>query len=234
MAKTGYGNFDYTYEALWRGAPHQFHVGGNHSGAAFNASDAQSFMEGESSVAALSIAPFQSNPGVSVISSRYYNGVQATPVYERIYGEEYPVPEAIRPTMAAYTTGGGGPVLPLEVCVMVESPAGMSKTGKPVYLRKFLRGAPVGALDVSGSGDAIFTIGAEGAAAATAYGDGSWFGERVYIGPSGTQGTSTSWIALQQPGNHQVPRGRKRKGSVANSRTLLSSIKTLVEDAEYE
>jgi hypothetical protein len=57
-------------------------------------------------------------------------------------------------------------------------------------------------------------------------GNGSWFNSIAYCSPSGATADSSGWSALVFPGNHQVPRGKKRKVAASNAahESLLNSL----------
>lgn len=227
MAKTGFGNFDYVMQGTWRGKLHQFHIAANHSGSAFNATDAETFMTGASSPYKLTFGPFQAAEGITCVAAKYYDGTHSSPIWEAFYDTDNPAPTNLEPTQSAFGILPSATAYPLEMCVMLESNVGFGSTGKPVYNRKFLRGAPLGAIGNT-SGDPTWTFGTGAQADAATAGDGSWFGTRVYISPTGKQGDT--WAALTNIGNHQIPRGRKRKTSSA-SNSVGSSILHALETA---
>jgi hypothetical protein len=224
MAKTGHPNFDYTCQAYWRGQLHNFSITGNHSGTSFGQSDAQAFMEGTSSPYALTFGVLQATK-IAVISSRYYDGQNSAPVFVNLYNEGNPAPTPLIPTALGYGEGGGEDYLPLEVCLDMASEVGLGKTSKPIYNRKFLRGVAADAITYDTHDEMTFALSSAGTAAVTAMGDGSWYGGRVYISPNAR--SANNWLASQYPGNHQVPRGRKRKSSSSQSSTIETLEKIL-------
>lgn len=223
MAKTGRPNFAYLCQGTWRGLTHNFQITGNTTGAALSAADAKIFMEGTGSPYAKSFAPFQGTQQVAVIGVRYYNGTSSAPVYEADYASGA-APAPLTPTATAFSQGAGQDSLPLEVCVMVEATVGTSRTGKPVYCRKFLRGAPIAGLSDTSQWD----FASEAASAASAMGNGSWYNGIQYCSPSGATAGSGGWTALSYPSNHQVPRGKKRSktatATAAKQSSLLSEL----------
>jgi hypothetical protein len=227
MAKTGHPNFDYTCQGSWRGATHNFSIVGNHSGTSFGAADAQTFMEGDQSPYCLSFAPFQAT-GITVVQSRYYDGQNSAPVFEATYDVENPAPDPLTATATGYdgTGEGTGAYFPLEVCCMLEALVGTSKNNKPVYCRKYIRGVPLIAYTDSGDSQLTWAISAAGNTAAKAMGDGSWYGNRIYISPN-ARSALTTWQALTEPGNHQIPRGRKKTTSSSQSSTIALLEKAL-------
>lgn len=222
MAKTGYGNFDYTCQGYWKGALHNFSIVGNHSGAVFTGSDPQTFMEGASSPFALCFGPFMAPGQVFTVASRYYNGTQSAPTWEAQYNESNPPPTPLVPTGSAFTDAADL-TEPLEVCTLLEAQVGYSKTNKPIYCRKFLRGAPQGAF-TPGSTGVKWAFSATAQASAAKMGNGDWYGGRVYISPTGKQAFTSVWTANEYPTNHQVPRGRKRKVTSAGSGVSAESL----------
>src|SRR5579875_1297503 len=222
MAKTGRPNFDYTCQGTWRGAAHKFSIVGNTSGSALNATDAQTFLEGEQSPFAVTFGHFMSGT-IDVIGSKYYNGTDSAPVYEANY-DPGSAPANLHPDAAAFTTTTGS-VLPLEVCCVLEARCGTSSTSKPVFLRKFLRGAPSEALQVSGT-SAVWAFSDNAQIYAQACGNGSWYNSITYVSPKGAAADSSGWSAITYPGNHQVPRGRKKKASATSAAqsSLLSQL----------
>lgn len=226
MAKTGHPNFDYTISSPWRSGLHLWHLVGNHSGSSFTAADAQTFMEGAESPMALSFAPFICPTTSTIERSAYYNGQDSAPIFTRTYSSGSPAPTAIHPTGAALSEDTTGQE-PLEVCVMLEAQAGLSTRSKPVYMRKYIHAICVGNLTPGTDGVPNWVFTADAAAAATAMGDGSWFGNRVYCSPSGRQPATNDWAAIVVPGNHQMPRGRKRKTAATSGSSVLSAAEKL-------
>lgn len=223
MAKTGYPNFEYVYTGWWRGMAHNWSLVGNISGEPISEEDAGDFMVGESSPAVLTFAPAIA-PGMVLTSARLYDGTKSAPVWFRDYDEETKAPSITDPTGTVYTEANQANYGPLESCLMLEAHAGVSATGKPVYLRKYIRGIMPTKIS-AGSESAAPTIDLATTAKGVAetMGDGSWWGSRVYISASGRQPPAGNWKFLETPGNHQVPRGRKRLTGT-NSSSVGSTI----------
>lgn len=226
MAKTGHPNFVYDVSSPWRTGFKVWSLTGNHSGGSFSASDAETFLTGTSSPWFNSFAAFVGAGSVtggvaanSVTRVAYYNGSDSAPVYEQSW-DRGTSPTNLDPTGVAYTNEATDNET-LETCCILQCPVGLSSTGKPVYLRKYIHGIPSGNLTASADG-VVLTILAAGTTAAHNMGNGSWFGSRVYCSPTGRQPvSSTDWAPLTHPGNHQMPRGRKRKTiSAATSESL--------------
>lgn len=229
MAKTGHPNFDYTISSPWRVANHNWHLVGNHSGSSLSAADAQTFMEGPDSPMALCFAPFIHPVTSTIERSAYYDGINSAPIFTATYSTGSPAPADIRPSGDAFDNVLSGQE-PLEVCVMLEARVGLSSRSKPVYMRKFIHAVPAGNLSAGTGNIPTYSFTGAAATAATKMGDGSWFGNRVYISPTGRQPASNDWEALAVPGNHQMPRGRKRK-SVSSGSSLFDTALKLAEDA---
>ena len=228
MAKTGLGNFDYTMQGYWRGAAHKFSITGNHSGSAFTAAVAPTFMTGAASPFALSFAPFIAVEGVTCVSARYYNGTDSAPIWEASYDEATPPPSTLQGTATAFAEAAGEPA-PLESVVLLEANVGQSATNKPIFTRKYLRGAPQAAMAGSATGAVWDFSNTVATAAAKSMGDGSWYSNRVYCSPSGRQALGSPWVAAAFVANHQVPRGKKRKASSAGTTTLARSILNAID-----
>lgn len=232
MAKTGHPNFVYEMQSPWRIGEHNWSLTGNHSGSSFDATDAATFMTGTSSPFAKSFGPFICATGTTVVRAAYYDGEASAPVWEAIYTVDDPAPTPLQPTGAAMLESSVQ--MPLEVCVMLEAPAGVSLRNKPVYLRKYIHAISAGNLTVSDTGvDWEYDTGTIHTAAAHAMGDGSWFGTRVYISPSGRQPATEAWTAIAAVGNHQMPRGRKKKKITTSGSTssILQEIEGLAAAA---
>lgn len=231
MAKTGHPNFVYDVSSPWRSGLHTWSLTGNHSGSSFDATDAETFMTGTASPFALSFGPFITTNDSSVVRAAYYDGETSTPVWEATYDSDHPAPTPLVPTGVAMSSDTGQE--PLEVCVILEALAGLSSRTKPVYLRKYIHAIGAGNLGVSDAGvEWTYHSGGAATAAATAMGDGSWFGTRVYISPTGRQPLGGAWVPLAAPGNHQMPRGRKRKVTTTGGvSSILSEIEGLAAAA---
>lgn len=164
-------------------------------------------MEGTTSPMALTFGLLMSS-SINVISSRYYDGQNSAPVFVNLYNTDNPAPTPIVPTGSAWGEVTLEDYLPLEVCMDLYSEVGLGKTSKPVYNRKFLRGVPTGAIGVGSHDETVFEPPTGVTTAVAKLGDGSWYGSRVYISPSAR--SANNWLLSVYPGNHQIPRGRKR------------------------
>lgn len=109
----------------------------------------------------------------------------------------------------------------LESCLVIETKLqGTSSTGKPIFLRKYIRGVYAGGEDgtatpINSSDLSVMTSNA--APWKTGVGPNSY----VVIGSTGAQAQSAP-AALPFIGNRQVPKGRKKKKTDASG--LLSTI----------
>lgn len=230
MALTGHPNFVYELSSPWRTGLHNWSLTGNHSGSSFDAADAQTFMEGTSSPFALCFGPFISVTDTVVVRSAYYDGHTSTPVWEATYDTDHPAPTPLVPTGVAMEETSDQ--MPLEACVVLEALAGLSTKTKPVYLRKYIHAIPADNTTTGLTGiEWTFASGSGAADAAKAMGDGSWFGSRVYISPTGRQPLSSAWKPLAACGNHQMPRGRKKKKVVGGSSFSLSALEAALAAA---
>lgn len=247
MAKTGHPNFVYKISSPWRGTRHTWSITGNHSGSSLSSGDAETFMTGESSPFTLSYAPFMTaGPAESTTYAEfwhqltgvaYYDGSDSAAVFEADYDVDSPPPDNLLPNGTAFSEVTS-PYSVLEACVCLQAVIGLSKTGKPVLVRKFIHGVANGAnaLNVDGTNTLSLTDG--GTAAMQSQSNGDWYGNRVYIAPSGNQPGASDWSAI--PGQHQMPRGRRKvtaKAGAAAQSTLLSILEgaaggALVDAAE--
>jgi hypothetical protein len=181
-------------------------------------------MEGTGSPFALCFGVLMATD-LSVVASRYYDGQNSAPVFVNDYNTGNPPPTPLVPTAAGYTGSELANYFPLEVCADLSSEVGLGKTSKPIYNRKFLRGVPEGALTFDSHGEALLTLNDTGTAAVSTMGDGSWYGSRVYISPNAR--SANNWLAAAWPGNHQIPRGRKKASSASTSSALSIAEKTI-------
>jgi hypothetical protein len=167
-------------------------------------------MTGAASPFALTFAPFICPTGSTVVRAAYYDGAASLPVWEATYSEGSPPPSNLDPLGSAFTHASGIQ-MGLETCVILEAQSGISDRGKPVYLRKYIHAAVDGNLAMAGDGCPNWDFISSVNTIAQSMGNGTWFGSRVYISPSGRQPAASAWTALVAPGNHQMPRGRKKK-----------------------
>lgn len=238
MARTGHPNFVYRISSPWRARRHTWSLTANHSGSSFNSGDAETFMTGSSSPFALCYAHFLSSAPASgstyaaslhqVVGAAYYNGSDSAPVWEAIYDGETPPPSTLMPVGDASSIGSASAGYgSLEACAELRAPVGMSRTNKPVYVRKFIHGLPSSWVSTNVDGVQTMPLSTEGTAAIESQSNNSWFGSRVYIARSGNQPSAASWEAI--PGAHQMPRGRRKVTTKAGS-SAQSTLLGLLEN----
>jgi hypothetical protein len=132
----------------------------------------------------------------------------------------------IAPSGTAWTTTGGYAVDVAEAALLVEWPAGLSKTGKPVNLRKWYHAVPVvgvgpGSPDVQGpdltslAAHASTMIGVLGSKGLVL---GSQSGRL-----GGTPRVDAYYVT------HQMPRGRRKKATAKNNPALDSYIQGVID-----
>lgn len=243
MAKTGHPNFVYKISSPWRTQRHAWSLTGNHSGSSLSGSDAESFMTGADSPFALSFAPFlTAAPSTAttyaefdhqVVGVAYYDGEASAPVFEADYNADAPAPDTLFPTGTA--SADGGPYNgygSLEACCELRAPVGLSKSNKPVFVRKYIHGLVSEWVTTNIDGAQVISLSSAGTAALEAMSNGDWFGSRVYIARSGNQPSASSWIVI--PGAHQMPRGRRKvtaKAGASAQSTLLNILEGVAAGA---
>lgn len=101
-----------------------------------------------------------------------------------------------------------------ETALQVEWPAGLSSSGKPVYFRKWFHMVPD---DAFAPGVADLTTSQAGTLASVLHtGTSTVAGLGAPMGRAGRFAASAGTVALYF-GNHQMPRGRRRKALVSSS-----------------
>nr|CRY96108.1 hypothetical protein [uncultured prokaryote] len=191
----------------WRGQPHRwstvYHFNLAAARAPIDASACDAFAAAEKPL--LYPGGTTSN-GISSIS--IYGPSGGTPIAAKTYFDWHVPASWVNAGIGAAWTGASGPLATAEVALVVKSPTQLSRTGKPVFLRKWYHGVPAindgATAEVTSSQITAITAAfvALGSSLTATYG-------LVYASPSGAvPGTPTV-----QPffGNHQMPRGRKRK-----------------------
>lgn len=116
-------------------------------------------------------------------------------------------------TGTAYASPFGTQIATAEVAMLVEWNAGVSSTGKPVRFRKWFHSVPnstatSGGADVA-AGDVTTIKAAIDTGVATIDGYGAVMG-------SGSRLAALGCTVLTHYGNHQMPRGRRRRASTAS------------------
>lgn len=216
MAKTGLPNFDLKVMSPWRGIQHQWSVASSHSGSVLSAgTDVTDLMQALWTIFSSFIGVYwMGNDDVFCAGYSYYNGTSSAAIQE----EEFLT--SADATAAGYSqtafgsayTGDGQPMAP-ETCVRLQAPVGLSSTGKPVFLRKFIHMA-------QGPGLAP-VISDEGVSNAAALGNGSLPFTRVLTSPGGKQG---DWEVYTYFANHQMQRAAKKKKTSSSGSSLLAQI----------
>lgn len=117
-----------------------------------------------------------------------------------------------------------------EVALLVEWPAGLSRTGKPVKFRKWYHQVPVGA----GSGGDVSSANRTALAAqANAVSVCLYAGYGLALGKAGRSPGTPVVNAFY--GNHQMPRGRRRKVIAAKQASAdYSQILQILESEAYK
>jgi hypothetical protein len=203
MAKTGRGNFELKFIGPWRGTQHVWSVTSSHTGAAFSASaDITSFMQDVHARISSFIGDFWSGSTLVYCAGyAYYDGVHSAAVQEEAFASlSAAVAAGFDQTHygTAYT-GSGQPMSP-ECAVRLEAPVGLSSTGKPVSIKKFIHFCQGPGLSPA--------ISSTGTAQAAALGNGDLYGSRILCSGSGKTG---AWSVYTYFSNHQMNRRRKKK-----------------------
>jgi hypothetical protein len=123
-------------------------------------------------------------------------------------------PRSVMSARSAWTAASAPPASPAEIALGVQWVAGLSRTGKPVYFRKWYHCVPVSD-PVGGSPDIAPTqVTALATAAQALVGVVASYG--ITMGsPSGRFAGVASVSPMYE--NHQMPRGRRRKALVTAS-----------------
>lgn len=167
------------------------------------------------------------------LETRTYTGQGGAPTNVVTYGQ--------LATPSSWLTYNGAPWVGItgldfvdaaEACFEVRTPLqGLSSRGKPVYLRKFFHS--VGQVQGDYSGNLPAAAVTQIAPHIAPWTNGSLPGGRVIISPSGRQSSGPPTV---QPylGNHQMPRGRKRRAlaTSSNASGLLSQLLNVAQDAK--
>jgi hypothetical protein len=225
MGVNGHWYVEIEKQAFWRGAPKTFVNRYVMSGSQPAASDATTVISALKGIEDQVYPQIGAGQGYGFVQGRAYPSGKGTFFAKVDYN-----PSKAQASSTGYAGIQSGQTLveiadTIEVCLIAETRLqGQSSTGKAMYLRKYFRGisgrtqgAEPGADLPPGTVAAI-----EGVIAPwrTGVGASNW----VVIGNSGEQAAAAPTV---QPflGNHQVPRGKKRKASTKSS--LLS----LAQDA---
>lgn len=226
MAKTGHPNFQLHMWMPWRGVQKRWTIASSHSGLPFTAtSDQLAFMISVwDNISPYFAKAWQGVSGFYCGGYSYYDGTNSAPIGEATYANLAAAVAAGFVTTAygdAYAAEGvqASP----EVCVRVQAPVGLSKTGKPVTIKHFIHGVD-GTPGTSGTDQPNWSSGY--LTYAENLGNGNLYGTRVLCSGSGKQGT---WTVYTYYANHQMYRKRKKAGSSSSS--ILSAAEALAEKA---
>lgn len=191
----------------WRGQPHRwstvYHMNLAATRAPIDASACDAFAAAEKPV----IYPgAQQQNGISSVS--IYGPAGGLPIASKVYFDWKTPASWVNTGVGSAWASTTAALEAAEVCAVAQWPTGLSKTGKPIYLRKWYHGAPS---SVSGSAQDIAVaqqaqlvtaLNALTASLSSTYG-------LIYASPTGAiPGTPT---VRPFYGNHQMPRGRKLK-----------------------
>lgn len=160
-----------------------------------------------------------------------YSGAQAVggsfgcEVYDAIAGGsplasytafDYTVPGDWVPySGTAWPSAAWDPELAAEPCLIVDWPGGLSRTGKPVFFRKYLHAIPVS--QAADPGDPDVTSGSVTSLAAQANLMLGLFSDvGLHLGSVGGR-LAGNPVVKNFYGNHQMPRGRRLKRVVTNA-----------------
>lgn len=221
MAKTGLPNFQMRYSGPWRGITKTQSWASSHSGSKFTTnSDIEAFLISFWEVMVTFMYAASSGPAEAYWVSKvaYYDGTNSAALYEQEYTTQA---DAIA---AGYTLTGKGTSLnlgddptPPETCILLEAPIGLSKTGKPVTMKKYIHWT-------QGLGTTPSFISPQAADNAALLGNGGLYGSRVLTSPHGAQG---SWVPYAYFSNHQMERRRKKSGGSGVDLTTSLAAKVL-------
>lgn len=143
----------------------------------------------------------------------YSKDLGGMPILTTTYGSDTVPSDGSLPSGGAYVSSTAIMQTPLETCLIVDFSAGLSKSGKPVQFRKYFHAVPQstatdGAPDISPADRA-----AVNALAASV--------NSVIAGSNLLHGNARRLAGdpyvSQWYGNHQMPRGRRRKKIVTSS-----------------
>lgn len=234
MARTGHPNTVHDFTSQWRGTPHRWSLTANHSGTSFTTSaDQILYLKSLFDIFRIFISASDITTYLSGV--RYYDGSTATPIYENLFGDQAAA------TAAGYGLGGGSVsgtqgegftggettqlCAGLECCTILQAPVGLSSTGKPVFLKKFIHCAPASQPGIVDGP----TLSTDGPMYAAALGNGTLYGSRVLCSATGKQG---DWVVAPGWGNHQMPRRKKKVTSASLTSDLLRAAGTALSALE--
>lgn len=231
MGVNGHWYVELEKQAYWRGNPHTYVNRYVMSGAQPSAADATTVITALKGIEDHVFPHVAADMGVGFVEGRAYPSAKGGPFATVAYNTSLSAATATGFTgpSTAYTSLNFGTTL--ESCLVVETKLqGLSTTGKPIYLRKYLRGfyhnvAEEGVVTPIASAD-LAQIAGYTAPWMTGVGASNW----VVIGNSGAQ-AAVAPAALKWTGNRQVPKGRKKKtSSSANPTFRIINLKALEDD----
>jgi hypothetical protein len=215
----------------WRGAPHQWSTQYFFNGSTPGSSEWLSIDTALTTMEAAVL--FLSTGAGGFVAVKGYSTAGGPPVYTRAIGE-VPTPSSWSPYVGSDWSSASGYVynVEAEACVLVSIPlTGLSSKGKPVYARKFLHSVAQPSTSVSGAAASLpagVVTAMETSLAILNTGFGS--GGRRVISMAGRLPSSNP-IVEPFLGNHQMPRGRKRKASSSSIFAALKDLKLTPEAA---
>lgn len=228
MGVNGHWYVEIEKQGFWRGSPHTWVNRYVMSGAQPSAADALTVIGALKHIEDVVYPELGGGVGVGFVEGRAYPSGNGSSFASVAYNTSLAPATA---TGFAGPTGGYASLdfsTTLESCLVIETKlAGLSSTGKPVFLRKYFRGISdantesVGNTPIAAGDLAI--IKASTVPWQTGVGASNW----VVIGNSGAQAQSAPQ-PLQYVGNRQVPKGRKRTGT--SSLSLTAKLIKFVEE----
>lgn len=228
MAKTGHPNVVIDHGTNWRGKAHRWSTVYNLSGSTPNTADQISMMDALVDIENQIL--WGGGPNLAgFLEARFYTGQGGAPTTVIPFGDIDTPSGWTAYSGTGWSTGPAfGEAGAAESCLIVETKLnGLSSTGKPVYLRKYLHAVPAFPAAAIGSQQIPSADITSLNAYVKKWTDGSLTNGVVVIGPSGRQAASAPSVQSAL-GNHQMPRGRRQKK--ASSGGLLSG---LISDAQH-
>jgi len=213
MAPPSQPKIEITLQGYWRGSQHTWQNAFWLSGGAITAADATTCINALKTTIGQVYPAVSSGSGVGFVEGKAYGPGGGAPIAEVAYNTSLAVATATGfagPTSAYTSLGFGGT---LENCLEIVTPAvGLSTRGKPVFLRKYIRGiTPTNPEDFNTTPIAAADI-TKIVAAVASWQTGLGTTGRVVAGQEGRLPSAPPTVQ-KFIGNHQVPRGRKRSTS---------------------
>lgn len=232
MGVNGHWYVEITKQGFWRGSPHLWQNRYVMSGATPSAGDAGTVIAALHDIENVIHPAQDSAHGVGFVKGSAYPSGS---------GPAFAVTEYNTSEGFGSATGFSGPTWSedtmtwaptLETCALVETRlTGLSSSGKPLALKKYIRGVNSGAAEdiVAGQMAAADIAGITAACAPwkTGMGSSSW----VVIAPSGAQAALPP-VCQNYLVAHQIPRGRRKKKVTSGGLTLSSLLSAGLSAAE--